>query len=98
MIESQTVRVGEIRKIVISVKSTCRKAFEIENAKFSLKCGEEEESSGDCTIEMITPTELWMSALIQPQRAKDRYLLRFTYDIGPESLIYECEIRTIGGD
>ena len=79
MIESQTVRVGEIRKIVISVKSTCRKAFEIENAKFSLKCGEEEES-------------------IQPQRAKARYLLRFTYDIGPESLIYECEIRTLGGD
>lgn len=97
MIESQTVRVGETRKIVISVKSTCRKAFEITNAQFKLLCGDEEDQSGECSVEMITPTEMWLSALITPQRANARYALRFTYTIEPETLIYECEIRTIIG-
>lgn len=95
MIESQTMLIGEKRKISISVKSTSKKAFEIKNASFQLRCGREVEAEGECDIYEADPTEMILSATIKPQRANATYTLEYTYTIEPEELKYMCIIRTI---
>ena len=95
MIESQTISIGEKRKISISVKSTCKKAFEIKKASYRLLLGEEVEDEGSCDVLEIDPTEMWLSAVIQPRAVKAIYYLEFNYTIEPEELKYVCQIRTV---
>lgn len=97
MIESQTMLIGEKRKISISVKSTCKKAFEIKKASFQLFCGDDVEAEGECDIYEVDPTEMILSATIKPQRANAQYCLEYTYTIEPEELKYMCIIRTVRG-
>lgn len=97
MIESQTVIIGEKRKVSISVKSTSKKAFEIKNASFRLLCGREVEDEGKCDILEVSPVEMIVSAVITPQRANATYVLEYTYSIEPETLKYICMIRTVRG-
>ena len=95
MIESQTISIGEKRKISISIKSTCKKAFKIKKASFRLLLGDAVEDEGPCDILEIDPTEMWLSAIIQPRAVKAIYNLEFNYTIDPEELKYICQIRTV---
>lgn len=95
MRESLTMNFGEKRKISVRVTSTCKKAFEVENATFLLKVGSDVEASGTCEVTEIRPDEMIISALVNPQRRGAMYTLEYHYDILPERLIYICELRTV---
>lgn len=96
MIESQSIVLGERRKITISVQSLTKQPFEIKNATFMLREGNVVESSGVCLVEELNPLEIHVSAVVQPQR-KANYILEFHYDIDPERLIYKCMLKVVGG-
>lgn len=88
------IKLGERRKICISVRSLSREAFEITSAKFTLRAGNETEASGSCEIEQRSEQETILSALIQPQRKNAAYVLEYEYEIYPEILKYEVGIQT----
>lgn len=85
---------GETKNVRIKIisMSECH-PFSVTNAKYSLTCGDEEEASGICDICKISQRETILSALISPQRKNGIYNLRYTYDIYPETLIYNVKIR-----
>lgn len=95
MVESVNMHIGEKRKIAIGVKSTCHKAFEITDASFELRAGDEVELSGECEVEMIRPDEMAVSAFIHPQRAAALYDLVYKYRIEPEDYIYLVHVRMV---
>ena len=93
MMESLTMSLGEKRNIAVCVRSTCDQAFDIDEASFFLKSGEEVEESGTCGITYINDTNAILTALIRPMRKNCNYTLEFHYTIDPEELIYVCRIR-----
>lgn len=95
MIESLNMQLGEKRKVSIGVRSTCRKAFDITNASFELRAGDEVEAKGLCEIEEIKPDRYSVSALIEPQRKSALYDLVYTYRIEPEEYIYRVRVRMV---
>lgn len=95
MIESTTMELGERRNITIEVRSIADKAFDITNASYTLRSGDEIEASGSCDIIRQNATTIWLSAVIQPMRKCAVYTLEYVYDIAPEKLIYVCQIRVV---
>lgn len=91
--ESQTMLVGETKKIRVLIENTHDKGFEVSEAHWELKSGEEVESSGFCEIQELCHSKTILSALITPMRKNAVYSLEFNYTIDPEVLIYVCEIR-----
>lgn len=98
MVESQTFQFGERRMVTACVRSTSKQPFEIKDAAFSLMRGKEEEASGLCVVEEISPVEMHMSAMISPLRPNAVYRLEFRYRIADEKLIYPCKILVTGGN
>lgn len=96
MIESQTIVLGERRKITISVHSLTKQPFEIKNATYTLLQANQIEASGVCDVEEKNPLDIYVSAIVQP-KLKANYILEFHYDIDPERLIYQCMLKVVGG-
>ena len=97
MIESQNFTFGERKVVTACITSMAKQPFEIKNATYSLKYGDEEEASGHCIITEITPIEFHLGAMISPLRPNAVYRLEYRYDIGGERLIYICKILVSGG-
>ena len=91
MKETVSFELGEKKYVCISVKSYCG-AFDVTEAKYTLKKGKEIEESGDCKIEQRSDTETILSALIQPMAKNATYTLEYTYEIPPEILIHEIRV------
>lgn len=91
--ESVDFLVGEKKRVSISVKSIRQVPFEITDARFSLRCGEDEEVSGNLVVEPIRKGEVLLSALVQPQRANTLYDLEFSYEIYPETYLHYVKVR-----
>lgn len=83
---------GEKKYVTIRVQSCGQKAFEVSQAKYILKKGEEIEESGTCMIEQEKEDRVLLSALIQPKAKYTVYTLEFTYEIPPEILKHEIRI------
>lgn len=95
-LEYVDMRLGEKKKVSILVSATYGRTFEITNATFSLVCGNDEESTGDCDIEMLNESECIISALVEPLRKNAIYVLDFWYDIYPKQrLNYKCLVRVM---
>lgn len=91
--ESVTFNLGERRKVRILIQNThCRDCI-VSSAQYILKCGNETEDSGKCTIEQVTTSSVMLSMLISPQRANATYKLVVQYSIGEEDYIYMCLVR-----
>lgn len=84
---------GEKKKVLLDIRSTNNTPFEITNASWSLLCGDEEESHGDCEINYIRKYEYELSSLIQPMRPRCLYLLKVEYDILDEHFIEYVKVR-----
>lgn len=93
MTERVAFELGERKYVCISVKSTCKKPFDVTSAKYALKKGDDTEESGDCEITRKSDTETVLSALIQPMAKNATYTLEYIYEIPPEILISEVKIR-----
>lgn len=93
--ESLTMNFGEKRNIAICVQSTCDQAFDITEASFSLRAGEEVDQSGPCEIKYVNDTNVILTALVEPPRKNCTYSLEFNYKIPPEELIYVCKVRVV---
>lgn len=91
--ESVDFLVGEKKKVTISVKSIGQEPFEITDGVFSLRCGEDAESSGNLVMENVRKGVVTLSALIQPQRANTLYDLEFSYCIYPETYLHYVKVR-----
>lgn len=92
----QTVdfKLGEKKNVSISIINSMKNPFEVTNATYVLKSGNEVESSGACEIKQCkNEFSAMLSALIAPKRNKCTYILRFTYDIFPETFIYDVQVR-----
>ncbi len=85
-------QLGEKKYVCISVTSNCGRPFDITDAKYILKKGDEGEASGKCDIKNNSDTETILSALIQPM-AKSTYKLEYTYDIPPEKLMKTVRVQ-----
>lgn len=90
--ERVTFELGEKKYVCISVKSTCKKPFDVTSAKYILKNGDQKETSGDCEISKRNDQETVLSALIQPMIKGATYTLEYTYEIPPEILIHEVKV------
>lgn len=90
--ERVTFELGEKKYVCISVKSTCKKPFDVTSAKYILKNGDQKEASGDCEISKRNDQETVLSALIQPMIKGATYTLEYTYEIPPEILIHEVKV------
>lgn len=90
--ERVTFELGEKKYVCISVKSTCKKPFDVTSAKYILKNGNQKEASGDCEISKRNDQETVLSALIQPMIKGATYTLEYTYEIPPEILIHEVKV------
>lgn len=93
MLESTDFILGEKKQVSIIVKSICEKPFEVTDARYFLKVGDEIESSGECFVEQIQNSKSILSALIQPMRKNAIYDLNYSYTIYPEKLLYTVKIR-----
>lgn len=92
-----TFNIGEKRYVSIRVKSTSVTPFEVTNASWKLKCGDDIEASGLCVLEEESPTKWILRALVQPMRACASYKLVFEYDISPEHMSYIVNLITLRG-
>lgn len=90
--ERVTFELGEKKYVCISVRSTCKKPFDVTSAKYILKNGDQKEASGDCEISKRNDQETVLSALIQPMIKGATYTLEYTYEIPPEILIHEVKV------
>lgn len=90
--ERVTFELGEKKYVCISVRSTCKKPFDVTSAKYILKNGDQKEASGDCEISKRDDQETVLSALIQPMIKGATYTLEYTYEIPPEILIHEVKV------
>lgn len=90
--ERVAFELGEKKYVCISVKSTCKKPFDVTSAKYILKNGDQKEASGDCEISKRNDQETVLSALIQPMIKGATYTLEYTYEIPPEILIHEVKV------
>lgn len=93
MTERVDFELGERKYVCISIKSICKKPFDVTSAKYALKKGDDTEDSGDCEITHKSDTETLLSALIQPMARGATYALEYTYEIPPEILKSEVKIR-----
>lgn len=84
---------GEKKYVCISVTSTCGRPFDITSAKYVLLKGKETETSGQCEIKKKSDTETILSALIQPMAKSATYTLEYTYEIPPETLMYNVRVK-----
>lgn len=84
---------GEKKYVCISVTSTCGRPFDITSAKYVLLKGKETEASGQCEIKKKSDTETILSALIQPMAKSATYTLEYTYEIPPETLMYNVRVK-----
>ena len=84
---------GEKKKVLLDIRSVNNTPFEIASASWSLLCGDEEESHGDCEINYIRKYEHELSSLIQPMRPRCLYLLKVEYDILDEHFIEYVKVR-----
>lgn len=90
--ERVTFELGEKKYVCISVRSTCKKPFDVTSAKYILKNGDQKVASGDCEISKRNDQETVLSALIQPMIKGATYTLEYTYEIPPEILIHEVKV------
>lgn len=90
--ERVTFELGEKKYVCISVRSTCKKPFDVTSAKYILKNGDQKKASGDCEISKRNDQETVLSALIQPMIKGATYTLEYTYEIPPEILIHEVKV------
>lgn len=90
--EKVTFELGEKKYVCISVRSTCKKPFDVTSAKYILKNGDQKEMSGECEISKRDDLETILSALIQPQIKGATYTLEYTYEIPPEVLKHEVRV------
>ena len=90
--ERVTFELGEKKYVCISVRSTCKKPFDVTSAKYILKNGDQKEASGDCEISKRNDQETVLSALVQPMIKGATYTLEYTYEIPPEILIHEVKV------
>lgn len=88
------MKLGERRKVCISVRSMGKESFEVTSAKYTLRIGGVIEASGECSIEMRSGQETILSAVVQPQAKNAAYILEYEYVIHPEILKYEVGIQT----
>lgn len=93
MLDSTTFLFGEKKRVCVRVRSTNRQPFEVTEAKFELRSGDEVEAVGDCTLNHISETEMMIDALIEPKRPNSAYVLRYYYTIPPEELIHQVQVR-----
>lgn len=93
MTERVTFELGERKYVCISVTSTCGRPFDITSAKYVLLKGKETEASGQCEIKKKSDTETILSALIQPMAKNATYTLEYTYEIPPETLMYNVRVK-----
>lgn len=84
---------GEKKRVCIEVFNVFDTPFEISKAKFQTLVSDEIEENGDCEITYFNDHAVILSALINPKRKGAIYTLRYSYDIFPESLIYDVRIR-----
>lgn len=85
-------KLGEKKYVAIRVQSCDRRAFEVTQAKYTLKKGMETEKSGTCEIYQDREDSVQISALIQPQAKNAQYSLEFTYEIPPEILKHVIQV------
>ena len=95
MTEKVNFEFGEKKYVCISIRSTCKKPFDVTSAKFILRNGDQTEVSGECEISKRNDLETVLSALIQPVIKGATYTLEFTYDIPPEILKHEVRVMVI---
>lgn len=93
MQETVYFELGEKKYVCISVTSPCGRPFDITSAKYALMKGEETEASGQCEIKKKSDTETILSALIQPMAKSATYTLEYTYEIPPETLMYNVRVK-----
>lgn len=93
MTERVTFELGERKYVCISVTSTCGKPFDVTSAKYALMKGDDTEASGQCEITHKSDTETILSALIQPMAKNATYTLEYTYEIPPETLMYNVRVK-----
>ena len=93
MQETVYFELGEKKYVCISVTSPCGRPFDITSAKYALMKGKETEASGQCEIKKKSDTETILSALIQPMAKSATYTLEYTYDIPPETLMYNVRVK-----
>lgn len=84
---------GEKKYVCVSVTSTCGRPFDVTSAKYVLLKGKETEASGQCEIKKKSDTETILSALIQPMAKNATYTLEYTYEIPPETLMYNVRVK-----
>lgn len=92
MQEKVTFELGEKKYVCISVRSTCKKPFDVTSAKYVLRNGDQIEKSGECEISKRNDTDTILSALIQPMVKGATYILEYTYEIPPEILKHEVRV------
>ena len=93
MTEQVTFELGEKKYVCISVTSPCGKPFDVTSAKYALMKGKETEASGQCEIKKKSDTETILSSLIQPMAKSATYTLEYTYEIPPETLMYNVRVK-----
>lgn len=92
MTEKVRFELGEKKYVCISVRSTCKKPFDVTSAKYVLRNGDQIEKSGECEISKRDDRETILSALIQPMIKGATYTLEYTYEIPPEILKHEVRV------
>lgn len=93
MQETVYFELGEKKYVCISVTSPCGRPFDVTSAKYVLMKGKETEASGQCEIKKKSDTETILSALIQPMAKNATYTLEYTYEIPPETLMYNVRVK-----
>lgn len=93
MQETVYFELGEKKYVCISVASTCGRPFDVTSAKYTLLKGKDTEASGECEIKKKSDTETILSALIQPMAKSATYTLEYTYEIPPETLMYNVRVK-----
>ena len=92
MTERVNFDLGEKKYVCISVRSVCKKPFDVTSAKYVLMNGDQKEASGNCKISKQSDQETILSALIQPMIKGATYTLEYTYEIPPEILKHEVRV------
>lgn len=98
IMESVSYRFGEAKSVRLAVCGTNREAFEVTNAHWMLKNGDEIESEGECSLE-APRSDRWIldTGPIRPMRPDNYYVLEFSYDVIDDHLIHAVGLRTVGG-
>ena len=96
--ESVSYRFGEAKSVRLAVCGTNREPFEVTNAHWMLKNGDEIESEGECSLE-APRSDRWIldTGPIRPMRPDNYYVLEFSYDVVDDHLIHAVGLRTVGG-